>query len=229
MIVTSVSNRLKIEANSQPMIPPPRMTSLLGTSVCARSPVESTQRGESRPGMGGRTGTEPVAMIALRNVTSSPPSTAIVFAPVNRPAPCTHSTPFALKSEAMPPVICDTTPSFQPATAAKSRVGSPTCTPRRANVSRASWSACALCTQAFVGMQPTRRQVPPSAGSRSMHTILPPSCAARIAAVYPAGPPPRTATSHSIPLPSVGAHQPSRASMVRVPPASRTGAKPWLV
>src|SRR5438477_11498329 len=47
-------------------------------------------------------------------------------------------------------------------------------------------------------MQPTRRQVPPSSASCSMQTALAPSCAARIAAVYPPGPPPRTATSHSI-------------------------------
>ena len=53
MIVTSVPKRLKIDANSQPMIPPPRMTSRRGTSVCARSPVESTQRGASMPGIGG--------------------------------------------------------------------------------------------------------------------------------------------------------------------------------
>ena len=55
-IVTSLPKRLKIEANSQPMMPPPRTTSRRGTSVWESSPVESTQRGESRPGIGGRTG-----------------------------------------------------------------------------------------------------------------------------------------------------------------------------
>ena len=104
-IVTSVPKRLKIEANSQPMIPPPRITSLRGTSVCARSPVESTHRGASIPGIGGRTGNEPVATMALVNVTSSPPSTAIVFGAVNCPLPLTQSTPFALKRDAIPPVI----------------------------------------------------------------------------------------------------------------------------
>ena len=153
------------------------------------------QRGESIPGIGGRTGYEPVATTALLNDTSSAPMTAIEFGPVNCPAPCTHSTPFALKSDAIPPVICWTTPSFHDATVAKSRLGSPTCTPSLPNVSWASWYAWALCTHAFVGMHPTRRQVPPSAGSRSMQATLPPSWAARIAAVYPAGPPPRTATS----------------------------------
>ena len=68
MIVTSEPNRLKIDANSAPMIPPPRMTSRRGTSVWASSPVESTQRSLSRPGIGGRSGNEPVATIALLNV-----------------------------------------------------------------------------------------------------------------------------------------------------------------
>src|SRR5436190_13848459 len=53
-------------------------------------------------------------------------------------------------------------------------------------------------------MQPTRRQVPPSSGSFSMHATRAPSCAARIAAVYPPGPPPRTATSTSISTPRFG-------------------------
>ena len=87
MIVTSLPKRSKIDANSQPMMPPPRTTSRRGTSVCARSPVESTQRGESRPGIGGVIGYEPVATIALLKVTSSPPSTAIEVVLVKRPAP----------------------------------------------------------------------------------------------------------------------------------------------
>ena len=66
------------------MMPPPRTTSRFGTSVCASSPVESTQRCESRPSIGGRSGNEPVAMIADLKVTSSPPSTAIVFASLKR-------------------------------------------------------------------------------------------------------------------------------------------------
>ena len=84
-IVTSEPNRLKIDANSEPMMPPPRMTSRFGTSVCASRPVESTHRSDSRPGIGGRSGNDPVAMTADLKVTSSPPSTAIVFGPVNLP------------------------------------------------------------------------------------------------------------------------------------------------
>ena len=200
MIVTSLPKCAKIDANSQPMMPPPSTTSRRGTSVWESRPVESTQRGESSPGIGGRIGYEPVATMALLKVTSSAPSTAIVVGLVNRPVPLTHSTPFAFSRLATPPVICLTTPSFQAAACAKSSCGSDTPTPSFANVSRASCSACAVCTHALVGIHPTRRHVPPTSGSCSMHTTLPPSWAARIAAVYPAGPPPRTATSHSIPV-----------------------------
>ena len=121
-----------------------------------------------------------------------------MFASLKRPVPFTHSTPFALKSEATPLVICLTTPAFHSFAVARSSCGSPTLTPSLAKVSSASLSAKAVCTHALVGMQPTRRHVPPSSASFSMQTDLAPSCAALIAAVYPPGPPPRTATSHSI-------------------------------
>ena len=103
-----------------------------GTSVCSSSRVESTHRSESSPGIGGRRGNDPVATIAERNVTSSPPSTAIVFGPVNVPAPFTHSTPFVLKSDATPPVICFTTASFHSFARGKSSCASETATPVRA-------------------------------------------------------------------------------------------------
>ena len=183
MIVTSEPKRRKIEANSQPMMPPPRTTSRRGTSVWASRPVESTQRAESSPSIGGRSGNEPVAMIACLKVTSSPPSTAIVFASLKRPVPLTHSTPLALKRLATPLVIWWTTPSFHSFAVAKSSLGAPTLTPSLAKLSSASLRAKAVCTHALVGMQPTRRQVPPSSGSFSMQTALAPSCAARIAAV----------------------------------------------
>ena len=50
------------------MIPPPRMASRAGTFVWASRPVESTHSSESRPGIGGRIGNEPVATIAEANV-----------------------------------------------------------------------------------------------------------------------------------------------------------------
>src|SRR5215207_8336009 len=53
-----------------------------------------------------------------------------------------------------------------------SSCGSLTLTPNLANDSCASFSANAVCTQAFVGTHPTRRQVPPSSGSFSMQTAF---------------------------------------------------------
>src|SRR6185437_179075 len=117
---------------------------------------------ESSPSIGGRIGYEPVATIALLKVTSSPPSTAIVFAPAKRPLPLTHSTPFALNSDATPPVICLTTPAFHSFAFARSSLASPISTPNLAKLSSASFSANAVWTHAFVGMQPTRRHVPPA-------------------------------------------------------------------
>ena len=183
MIVTSLPKRWKIDANSHPMIPPPRMTRRLGTSVCASSPSESTQRSDSSPWIGGRSGNEPVAMIADLKATSSPPSTAIVFASLNIPVPLIHSTPLALKRNATPCVICFTTAAFHAFAFANSRCEPSSLTPSLSNVSSACFSANAVCTHAFVGMQPMRRHVPPSSGARSMHATLAPSCAARIAAV----------------------------------------------
>jgi hypothetical protein len=133
--------------------------------------------------MGGRSGNEPVAMIADWKVMSSAPSTAIVFASLKRPVPLTHSTPFALKRVATPRVIWWETWDFHSFAAAKSSVGSETWTPSFAKLSWAAFRNEALCTQAFVGMQPTRRHVPPSSLSCSMQTVFAPSCAARIAPV----------------------------------------------
>ena len=182
-IVTSEPKRLKIEANSQPMMPPPRTTSRRGTSVCARSPVESTQSAESSPSIGGRIGNEPVAMIADLKVTSSPPSTAIVFASLNRPLPLTHSTPFALNSVATPWVIwCDD--------GGLPLVRLREVELRLVHIDAELGEALLGRLEEERGLHPglgrdtaTRRQVPPSSGSFSMQTVLAPSCAARIAAV----------------------------------------------
>jgi hypothetical protein len=183
-IVTSVPKRSKIDANSHPMMPPPRTTRRRGTSVWERRPVESTQRGDSSPGMGGVTGYEPVATIAdLKLIPRSPLSNAKERASSKRALPWNEVTLFALKSDATPPVICFTTCAFHSLAAAKSSSGFAVRTPSFALISRAAWSACAVDTQAFVGMQPMRRHVPPSSASRSTHATRAPSCAARIAAV----------------------------------------------
>ena len=148
MIVTSVPKRLKIDANSQPMIPPPRMTSRRGTCRLREEPgrVDAARRvdpGDRRP-HGVRAGRDDRLLEGdvLRSLDGD-------RVRPGEPAPAVDPlTPFALKSEATPPVIWSTTAPFHPATAPQSSVGSPTTTPSFANVSFASWKACALCTQA---------------------------------------------------------------------------------
>src|SRR5260221_8652854 len=54
-----------------------------------------------------------------------------------------------------------------------------------------------LLSSALVGMQPQLRQMPPKC-SRSTQAVFMPSCAARIAATYPPGPPPSTITSKEL-------------------------------
>ena len=183
MIVTSVPKRRKIDANSQPMIPPPSTTSRFGTSVCASSPVESTQRSESSPSIGGRSGNEPVAMTADLNVTSSPAFDGDRVRVLERPLALDPLDAVRLEQpgDAAGHLLDDAVLPF--VGLREVEPGLPTLTPSLANVSSASLIENAVCTQALVGMQPTRRQVPPSSGSSSMHATFAPSCAARIAAV----------------------------------------------
>ncbi len=56
------------------------------------------------------------------------------------------------------------------------------------------WKISEVLSNALVGMHPQLRQMPPRC-SRSITTVERPSCAARIAATYPPGPAPITATS----------------------------------
>ena len=138
-------------------------------------------------------------MIACLKLTSSPPSTAIVFASLKLPRPVTTSMPFALTTPVMPLTRPPTIVSLFFWVVAKSSSTPDTLTPSCANVSLASFNACAVCTQVLVGMQPTVMQVPPTRACSIMTTCAP-SWAARMAAGYPPGPPPRTTTSHSIGL-----------------------------
>ena len=54
----------------------------------------------------------------------------------------------------------------------------------------------ALCKNVFVGIHPRFKHVPPNSRF-STNATFPPNWAALIAATYPAGPPPITATSYS--------------------------------
>ncbi len=205
-IVTSTPQCCMIEANSTPITPPPITTSRSGSSVISSRPVESTHRGPSIPSTGGRSEWLPVAMIADLKVTSSWPSTAIVCASLKLPRPGTIVMPLALTTPVMPLTRPLTMPSLFCWVCGKSSSAPDTLTPSREKVWLASFSAWAVATHALVGMQPTVMHVPPTRPC-SISTTLAPSWAARMAAGYPPGPPPRTATSHSMGTRSSGSLQ----------------------
>ena len=137
------------------MIPPPRTTSRRGTSVWASRPVESTQRGESRPGIGGRIGYEPVATIALLKVTSSAPSTAIVVGPVNVPVALDPLDAVRLeeRGDAAGHLLDDAVLPGGDRGEVERRLADLRRRASRTSPARRG-SACALCTHALVGMQP---------------------------------------------------------------------------
>ena len=143
--------------------------------------MESTQRGPSIPSTGGRSDCDPVATIADWNLTSSAPSTAMVLASVKAPLPDTIATSFALTTPVIPFTSPSTIPCLLACVWAKSSSAEATLTPSWANWPFASLSACAVCTQAFVGMHPTVMHVPPIR-SASISATRAPSWAARIAA-----------------------------------------------
>ncbi len=133
------------------------------------------------PSIGGRSDCEPVATIADWNLTSSAPSTAMVFASVNAPRPDTIAISFALTTPVIPFTSPSTIPCLFACVWAKSSSADATLTPSWEKWPFASLSACAVCTHAFVGMQPTVMHVPPMR-SASISATRAPSWAARIAA-----------------------------------------------
>ena len=185
MIVTSLPNLRKMEANSTPTAPLPRITSERGSSCrwIASSLVMMRVRSMSTPGT--LRGVEPVAtMISLASsVCFSPSKTSTLPLPASRAVPLIQSILFFLKRNSMPRVRPLTTLSLRVWTWVMSIAGVPAgiVTPH----SLAFWmtfSACACSSSAFVGMQPQMRQVPPSAFCFSTTATFIPSCAARIAA-----------------------------------------------
>src|ERR1043166_5959737 len=62
----------------------------------------------------------------------------------------------------------------------------------------ASSNSSLVCSNALEGMQPMLRQVPPKLPRLSTQALVRPSWPARIAALYPPGPPPMTTTSNEL-------------------------------
>ena len=93
------------------------------------------------PSTGGRSGCDPVAMMACLKLTSSPPSTAMVEASLKLPRPVTTSMPLALTTPVMPLTRPPTIASLFFCVVGKSSSTPCTLTPSWANVLLASFSA----------------------------------------------------------------------------------------
>ena len=125
---------------------------------------------------------EPVAItMALVAVTVPTPSTSTVLAAVMRPAPFSQAILFFLNRNSMPPVFSLTTLLLWACMPARSSSTLPTLMPNLPRPCLASSNFSDAESRAFDGMQPTFRQVPPSADRFSTHATLKPSWAARIA------------------------------------------------
>jgi hypothetical protein len=86
-IATFVPKALKIEANSQPIAPPPTIRRLAGIRPMSRISLLLRIRAPSNGMNGSAASDEPVAMTILFAETAPTPSTSIVVPLARRPAP----------------------------------------------------------------------------------------------------------------------------------------------
>jgi hypothetical protein len=118
--------------------------------------------------------------------------TSTVRASSRRAAPNATAPPLPRISVPTLVVSRSTIPAFQRCVAAKSMAGSALIPITPASRTRSTSPAAVI--SALLGMHPQFRHTPPS-DSFSTHSTRLPSCARRMAAVYPPGPPPITITS----------------------------------
>jgi len=164
------------------------MTKLLGISVNANVPVLSITPGRSAPGIGMRTGSEPTAKIIQSAVSVLLP-TCIVWASLTIPRPRYTATPLAFKRPSTPPTNVFTIEPLYCCALAQSTSIPETVMPNLADCSLMALNVELTWISAFVGIQPTLRQVPPTL-SASIRETLAPIWAALIAVTYPPGPAP---------------------------------------
>ncbi|MPM61935.1 hypothetical protein SDC9_108799 [bioreactor metagenome] len=141
---------------------------------------------------------EPVAIIIffVLIVTSSLfPFTKTLFLPNISPVPEIFSIEFFCNKKSTPPVSFLTIPFFLSITFSMSTNASDTLIPNSSLCFILSNTSEDL-TNAFVGIHPTFKQVPPTS-SFSIITVFKPCFAAYMAATYPPGPAPITVKSHS--------------------------------
>ena len=141
---------------------------------------------------GSSIGAEPVAITTLVPVSVCVlPSAAVIWTwrfSSRRPLPANGLILFALNSIATPPVNCLTILSLRPTILLTSIAASLAVMPWTSKAWVRLWNCLDESSRALDGMQPTLRQVPPSAGlpslpmKSSMQATDRPSWAARIAA-----------------------------------------------
>ena len=159
-MVTFVPNALNMLANSTPTWLPPMTTRLSGSSSSSRMSSVVSTPGRSRPSMGSRADSEPVAMIIFLAAIS------VLFTLTRRgdaslPMPLCRLTLFALISCSTPDTRVSTTFLLRSIIRGKFALTLPISTPNSSAL-LASRKISALLTSAFVGIQPWLRHVPPS-------------------------------------------------------------------
>jgi len=186
------------KANSQPMTPAPIIRSDDGISVIVTISLDDMIRSPSNGKTGMFSGLDPVAIIIFSaSIDLVPPffSISISCSDASLPCPLSKSMLWCLNRNSTPLTRPSTILFFLARTASRSTLTGPSTLIPNFSASRIFLYNDAVAIIAFVGIHPQLRQTPPSR-SFSMHATLAPSCAARIAATYPPGPPPSTATSY---------------------------------
>ncbi len=182
-----------------PMAPAPTMTSFFGCSVSVMASRELMIVLPSNSAPGSGRALAPVAMrmcfaVSVRCTLPWASRTSAFPLAGMKAEPSTCSILFFLNRAWMPLFRLPATVRLRPMTLEKSWETLPVFTPQSPASWAAQWYSSAACSSALVGIQPQLRQTPPSL-SRSTHATRMPSCAARIAPTYPAGPPPITTRS----------------------------------
>ncbi len=117
--VTSLPMRLKTEANSMPITPPPMTHMRRGTRSMSSSSLEVSTPGSVAPGTGSSLLTEPVATMMRSAVYASPPATT-VWASAKSALARTRVMSLFLSRVSMPEARVATTWFFRSTTLAKS-------------------------------------------------------------------------------------------------------------
>ena len=174
-IVTLEPRSANVEANSQPIAPPPMTTIRSGT--WSRSSTSSLDMiGPPRSKLGIIRGTDPAARMTLRPVivvfVPSGASTVTVWSGPRLPTPLNTSTWRPLHIAAMPPTRPATILFLRCCVTAKLTDGALASMPNSAAWATWRWTA-AVSRNALAGMHPRLRHVPPRASISTSAALTP--------------------------------------------------------